>query len=142
MSTPEENKALVRRFLDEGLAGQPEVFDEICSPDFVNHAAPNRRGGVQGLKDVIAYSLRVQPDQRWAESFLIADGDLVVLYGTREATWQGENFRGFPTPQGEQISVELAHLFRIIDGKITEHWAVRDDLGMLLQVGALTPPLS
>lgn len=30
-------------------------------------------------------------------------------------------------------------MFRVIDGKIIEHWAVRDDLGML-QLNAITPP--
>ncbi|MEV6414067.1 hypothetical protein [Kribbella sp. NPDC051718] len=57
----EENKALVRRFMDEGLAGNPDVFDEICSPDFVNHAAPERRQGIQGVKDVIAFSSACNP---------------------------------------------------------------------------------
>ncbi|GAA3541584.1 ester cyclase [Kribbella ginsengisoli] len=131
----EENKALVRRFMEEGLAGNPDVFDEICSADFVNHAAPARRQGVQGVKDVIAFSLRMQPDQRWSELHVIAEGDLVVLYGTRTATWQGTEFRGHATPQGP-VAVELAHMFRITDHRISEHWAVRDDLGMLHQLGA------
>ncbi|MDX6279092.1 MAG: hypothetical protein QOH03_163 [Kribbellaceae bacterium] len=60
----------------------------------------------------------------------------VVLYGTCTATWQGTEFRGQPTPQGP-VAVQLAHMFRITDSLITEHWAVRDDLGMLQQLGAL-----
>ncbi|MGW6278096.1 ester cyclase [Kribbella sp. NPDC055071] len=136
MST-EANKALIRRFMDEGLAGRTEVFDEICAPDFVNHAAPARRQGIQGVKDVVAFSLRLQPDQRWVEQHLIAEGDLVVLYGVRAATWKGTEFRGIPTPEGP-VSVELAHMFRVKDGLISEHWAVRDDLGMMQQLGALS----
>jgi predicted ester cyclase len=135
----ETNKALVRRFVDGGLAGNPDVFDEICSPDFVNHAAPARRQGIQGVKDVIDFSLRMQPDQRWSELHVIAEGDLVVLYGVRTATWQGSEFRGLPTPQGP-VSVEMAHMFRIKDNLISEHWAVRDDLGMMQQLGALPTP--
>ncbi|GAB3926241.1 ester cyclase [Kribbella albertanoniae] len=131
----EQNKALVRRFLEEGLAGDPTVFDEICAPDFVNHASPTR-SGIQGVKDVIAFSLRMQPNQRWVEQHLVAEGDLVVLYGVRAATWKGTEFRGIATPEGE-VSVEMAHMFRIKDGLISEHWAVRDDLGMMQQLGAL-----
>lgn len=70
-----------------GPPREPEVFDEICSPDFVNHAAPSRTG-IQGLKDVVAFSKRAQPDQHWSQLHIIAEGDLVVLYGVREATWQ------------------------------------------------------
>ena len=135
----EANKAVVRRFVDEALQGRPEVFDEICSPDFVNHAAPQRTG-VQGLKDVVAFSMRAQPDQRWSQLHTVAEGDLVVLFGVREATWQATEFRGFPTPQGLPVAVELAHMFRVTAGKITEHWAVRDDLGMLRQLNAITNP--
>ncbi|MEV6414068.1 ester cyclase [Kribbella sp. NPDC051718] len=78
----------------------------------------------------------MQPDQRWSDLHVIAEGDLVVLYGTRTATWQGTEFRGHPTPQGP-VAVELVHMFRITNHQITEHWAVRDDLGMLHQLGAL-----
>ena len=38
------------------------------------------------------------------------------------------------------MSVRHVHLYRVADGKIAEHWAVRDDLGMLLQLGALPQP--
>ena len=30
------------------------------------------------------------------------------------------------------------HMLRITDGKIAEHWAARDDLGLLLQLGAIS----
>jgi hypothetical protein len=36
----EDNKALVRRFVDEVQSGgNTELIDEICSPEFVNHSA-------------------------------------------------------------------------------------------------------
>jgi predicted ester cyclase len=28
-------------------------------------------------------------------------------------------------------------MFRLVDGRIAEHWAVRDDLGMMQQLGVL-----
>jgi hypothetical protein len=37
----DENKALVRRFVDEVQSrGNIDALDEICSPEFVNHSAP------------------------------------------------------------------------------------------------------
>lgn len=121
------------------IAGDADALDEICDPGFVNHAAPNRAGGLQGLKDVLAFSRRTQPDQVLTEQYLVADDDMVVLYGVREGTWQASAFRGIPTPTGQRVAVEMAHMFRITAGMITEHWAVRDDLGMMFQLGALTP---
>jgi predicted ester cyclase len=58
-----------------------------------------------------------------------------VIHRIREATWQAESFRGMATPRGKPIAVELVHVFRVRDGKIVEHWAVRDDLGMMKQLG-------
>jgi predicted ester cyclase len=49
----------------------------------------------------------------------------------------GTHFRGIATPTGQTVDVELVHIFRIRDGMITEHWAVRDDVAMFQQLGGL-----
>ncbi len=43
-------------------------------------------------------------------------------------------------PTGKRFSVEHIHIFRITDGKLSEHWAVRDDLGMTRQLGVVPSP--
>ena len=135
----EQNKQIVRRFIDEGIiGGNLAVIDELCSPECVNHAATAAaRHGVEGIKRVVAFSRAAQPDQRWTNERLIAEGDLVVIHGIREATWEAESFRGIATPKGKRVTVELVHIFRITDGKIVEHWAVRDDLGLMQQLRVL-----
>jgi predicted ester cyclase len=135
----EENKAIVRRFLDE-VAGRGDisVAADLCTADALNHAAaPDRQQGVENMKAVLEFSRRAQPDQRWVEQHFVAEGDLVVVYGRREGTWQAPSFRGIDTPSRRRVSVELAHMFRLRDGKIAEHWAVRDDLGMMQQLGVI-----
>jgi predicted ester cyclase len=135
----EENKAVVQRFLDEVVGrGDMAAAAELCAPDAVNHAAaPGRQQGVENIVAVLEFSRRAQPDQRWVEQTVVAEGDLVVVYGRRESTWQASSFRGVDTPSGKRVSVELAHMFRVRDGKIAEHWAVRDDLGMMQQLGVI-----
>ena len=135
----EENKAIVRRLIHEGIVGgNLDLIDELCSPDCVNHSAvPEARLGTAGVKRVVAFSRAAMPDQRWTSEMIIAEGDLVVIHGIREATWQADSFRGVATPKGKHIAVELVHVFRLRDGKVVEHWAVRDDLGLMKQLGAL-----
>ncbi len=135
----ETNKAVVRRFVDEGVVGgNLAVIDELCSADCINHSAgPEAPHGTEGLKRVVAFSRAAMPDQRWTNETLVAEGDLVVIYGVREATWQADSFRGLPTPKGKPIAVELVHIFRVRDGRIVEHWAVRDDLGLMKQLGVV-----
>ena len=43
-------------------------------------------------------------------------------------------------PTGRRFAVRQVHMLRLADGQIREHWAVRDDLGVLIQLGALKPP--
>src|SRR2546430_1891984 len=120
------------------MNGNLDVIDELCSPECVNHAAiPEARIGTEGVKRVVRFSRAAQPDQRWTHEMMIAEGDLVVIHGIREATWQAESFRGISTPKGKPVAVELVHIFRIRDAKIVEHWAVRDDLGLMKQLGAI-----
>jgi predicted ester cyclase len=135
----EENKAIVRRFVVEGvIGGDLSVIDELCSPECLNHSAvPEARHGTDGIKRVVGFSRAAMPDQRWTHEMIIAEGDLVVIHGIREATWQAEGFRGVATPKGRRIAVELVHIFRVRVGKIVEHWAVRDDLGLMKQLGVL-----
>jgi predicted ester cyclase len=135
----EENKTVVRRFLDEVVGrGAVHLASELCTEDCVNHAAvPERQRGIENLKAVVEFSRSAQPDQHWVEQHIVGDGDLVIAYGRREGTWQATSFRGIETPTNRPVSVELAHMFRLRDGKIAEHWAVRDDLGMMQQLGAI-----
>jgi predicted ester cyclase len=142
MSETERNKEVVRRFIDEVvIGGKVELIDELCDPDAINHAAaaPNKRG-FDGLKKIVGFTKAAQPDQKWTWQAVVAEGDLVIVYGVREATWMGKQFRGLETPQGRRIAVELSHLFRVKNGRIVEHWAVRDDLGLMQQLGVIAGP--
>jgi predicted SnoaL-like aldol condensation-catalyzing enzyme len=135
----ESNKEVVRRFMDEvSDGGDLSAIDKLCAPDVINHAArAELRRGVTALKRLMTLVLNAQADRRWTEQHYVAEGDLVVVYGVREGTWLASRFRGIATPRQGHVSVELAHMFRVRDGLIHEHWAVRDDLGMMQQLGAL-----
>ena len=53
-------------------------------------------------------------------------------------TMQGEMF-GI-APAGKSFSAEHVHRHRVVDGKLVERWAVRDDLGTVIQLGNIGPP--
>ena len=73
----------------------------------------------------------------------IADGNLVALNSTMNrrhvAPWAVYTEAGTVTvtfpPTHKTFAMTQSHWFRIEDGKITEHWANRDDLGMARQLG-------
>ena len=45
-------------------------------------------------------------------------------------------------PTGRTFEVQHIHMYRFRDGKIAEHFANRDDVGMMRQLGPLPPPPS
>ncbi len=52
---------------------------------------------------------------------------------TSRGTHTGE-FMGKPAT-GKRFESEAIHLYRVENGKLSEHWAKRDDLGMARQLG-------
>lgn len=77
------------------------------------------------------------PDSTWTTLRLLAEGDFVVCHNRWTGTYGGTIFRGVPTPKDRRFSVEHIHIYRINDGRIAEHWVVRDDLTMMQQLGAM-----
>jgi hypothetical protein len=64
---------------------------------------------------------------RWLKSIVVAEGDMVVQFRSQERTWPGGSFLGFETPPGTATR-DVAFAYRLVDGRIAERWAIRDDL--------------
>jgi len=69
---------------------------------------------------------------------MITEGDKVAVRYTVEGTHEGDLF-GVP-PTGRRVSIESMTVGRVSDGKIREHWRVRDTLDMMQQLGAIPAP--
>ena len=137
----EQNKILVRRFVDEVQSrGNIDAIDELCAPEFVNHSAPpGVPSNCEGIKQVTAVFRRAFPDSYFTIEDMIAEGDEVATRKTFHGTHQGE-FMGIP-PTGQQVSIGLIDIVRIVDGRVVEHWSMGDNLGMMQQLGALPQPV-
>ena len=75
------------------------------------------------------------PDLHYDTEELIAEDDKVVARTTMRGTHTGP-FLGIP-PTGRRFEQQQIHILRFVDGKAVEHRAVRDDLGMLQQLGVI-----
>ena len=136
----ERNKAVVREFDELGNGtGDLRRLEELCSADMVNHAlAPGRPAGLAGTRGFLEARHRRGQPARWIESHVVAEGDLVVQFGRRQDLSAGGRFRGFDVPAGVYTR-DAALAYRLVDGRIAERWAIRDDLAMMVQLGALKP---
>ena len=132
------NKAVVAQFDELGnRGGDLSILDTLCTPDMVNHAlAPHMPPGLEGTKAFLRKARRDTHGGGWISSIIVAEGDMVVQFGSRQLTWPGGSFMGFDAPAGTATR-DVAFAYRFVDGRIAERWAIRDDLSMLRQLGAL-----
>jgi steroid delta-isomerase-like uncharacterized protein len=135
--TLEDNKALVRRFVDEiFIHGRPESVDELLADDFVPHTWPSTGHPKDDLKAAIGRVGKALEDSHFTIDDMIAEGDRVAVRLTSGATQVGV-FMGLP-PSGKSYEIEEIHIFRIRDGKVVEHWHQLDQMGLMRQLGGQT----
>jgi len=133
MST-EENRALIRRFVEELNQGSGAVIDELFVPDFVRH---DPAGGFRNREDYKQHLLSLHdalPGQLTIED-LIAEGEQVVVRYTYRGTHRGQ-WRGVP-PTGRPVTFTGIFICRILDGEIVEAWENADTLGLVQQLGVI-----
>ena len=110
------------------------AFDHVAE-DLVQHAAgPQGRAGLRQTLATLEHDL----DRPTAEiHHVVAQDDLVVVHLTMRGRHVASTMpllEGL-TPTGEPIAWGFIHIWRVADGLIAEHWACRDDVGLLAQVG-------
>jgi steroid delta-isomerase-like uncharacterized protein len=134
----EQNKAVVRRFIDEAWNnGNLDVVDELISADHVDHdpARADAPSGPAAMRAFIETYRTAFPDTRIEFGELIAEGDLVAGPWRATGTHQGE-LMGIPAT-GKPISITGMGMDRVVDGKIVESWANWDGMGMMGQLGVI-----
>ncbi len=134
----DENKALVQRLYDDLFnRGYPAAAAELVSAGFVDHEAPpGTPCGPEAARLAAARLRAAFPDGRHVIEDLIGEDDTVVARLTFGGTHQGP-YHGV-APTGRRVTQAQLHILRIAAGQVAEHWAIRDDLGLLTQLG-LTP---
>lgn len=133
------NKAVIERYFREVL--DQKRFDVM--PDLIAHDAILHRPGfdVTGLPSAVQRLRAVLQDFTEFSteiSGLMAEGDLVSARVRHRTRVRPHAFRSRAgeVMTGEQALEWTAIVqFRLKDGKIAEEWVMRDELGMLLQLG-------
>lgn len=133
----EDNAARMRRLVEVGIGqGDLAVIEEIIAPNCVEHQRGNN-SGTEGVKQ-IANTLH-----RWMSEFSLTVEDVAV---SGNFVWTRNRARGINTgavmgnaPTGKSVEVDVIDICRFEDGQVVEHWGIADQLGLMLQVGAMPP---
>lgn len=143
----EKNKAIARRLVEEVWnKGDLAVADEILDISLRDWDAarmnrdqtnPEAGQGAEGFKQLVTLFRTAFPDAHLTIEDMIAEGDKVVVRWTVRGTHKGD-LRGL-APTGKQVTVTGIDIHRIVGGKIVETGGNWDTIGMLQQLGVVSP---
>ena len=130
-SSPLSTRAVVEELFRRQQTADLAVLDELVATDMVNHAAgPQGREGLRQILQTIEADLGPTSLE---QHHLIIEGDFAVQRVTLHGTHRGSSMpllADLPVT-GELAAWDFIHIWRVADGMLVEHWACRDDLGMI-----------
>ena len=131
----EQNKAAFRAIAEKVINTKTlDAADQYFGVEYVDHAAPpGSPAGITGFKAFFGALTTAFPDLRYTVEDLIAEGEQVVGRMTVRGTMKGA-FMGM-LATGKLATWTEIHIGRFANGKVVEHWATMDQLGMLHQLG-------
>ena len=129
----EENKAIVRRFIEAYNKQNLDVFDDLVAPDFVDHT--HQQQGLEKLKKIFHAAYIGFPDLHETIEDIIAEGDKVWIRVKTTGTHTGE-FMGI-APTGKKVTSEMVDIYRIVNGKHVDGRFITDQLAFLKQLGII-----
>lgn len=132
--------------------GSLEQFSALYDPTAVNHEAKAepprcRVPGPEGFHATSLWLGAAFDEITFDIDLVVSEGDLSVAYvqmsGRHTGTMvtyraDGGVERAFAAT-GRKFRAPQSHFLRFRHGLVTEHWAVRDDLGQALQLGWMPP---
>jgi predicted ester cyclase len=133
----EENKALVRRYVEQVLnEGNLDAIDDFVSPNYKRYfSATAAPAAIEGQRQRLSELRAAFPDIHLAIDDLIAEGDRIAFRATLRGT-HGGTFQGL-APTGKPVTAFAFDVIRIENGKFLEHWGGPDLLTLLQQLGAV-----
>lgn len=135
MST-EQNKAIIQRYIAEAWnKGNVAIIDELMAENYARHMGPSQSLNREEQKLRITAFRRSFPDLHLTINSLIAEDDMVVfpmtLTGTQTGAYMGH------APTGKKVTMSIIDMARISNGKVVEHWGIRDEFSLRQQLGMI-----
>lgn len=135
-TTPQENAALVRRFLIDIVAGGDiDAVDAFVSEDVVDHNLVFEDGSEGQAVTTLGWKILAAADVDIDIEDVVATGERVAVRATVTGTHRESLMDLAPT--GETFEIAYVWFCRIDEGEIIEIWSLPDGLGLMQQLGAI-----
>jgi predicted ester cyclase len=134
-------RSVARRSFRAIEAPGSEDLATFVDPSYRNHEADGPGGELRGETAFAASVTNLNhafSDLRFDIRAIVSEGDLVAVATVMHGVHTGP-MRALQAT-GRRFAQRQSHWYRVVDGRLTEHWATRDDLGLLHQLGAAPAP--
>ena len=134
--SPEQNTINANLIVEEALNRKNvAMLAQFVAPGAVDHMAPpGEKPTLESTQKMLTGLFSAFPDLKYKVEFTVAEGDCVVQYVNAHGTMRG-SFNGMPATNKDATWNEI-HISQFDkNGKVIEHWATIDQLGMLQQLG-------
>src|SRR5215203_279271 len=119
----QENKALVRHFVEAQANADLDTLDELLAADFVDHSLqPDQGPGREGFMRSVAEEPAIFSNVRFNIEDQAAEGNKVITRLTLSRIHDRGEFLGV-APTGMEIKTSAIVIHRIVGGKIVEEWS-------------------
>ena len=139
--TPAQNKETAKKIMAAVDAGDLNAFAMYVGANLVEHTPPppgfpKASSDFEMDKMLIAAFHQAFPDGKATILNIVAEGDMVIVHSRYTGTQKGE-FMGMPA-SNKPVDFEQVDVMRFdAKGKGIEHWAIVDNMTMMMQLGAL-----
>lgn len=133
--TKEDNKRLLRQFIDGSNAGDSSVWDKLCAPEFVMHSNTLEGMTLEQSKQYGKTLRAAFPDESFSIEDIIAEEDKIAV----RYTWRGTHKGGFQgiAPTGKRVTSLVLETDRVSKGKFVETWICVDTASIMAQLGVV-----
>ena len=129
----ELNKSVVQSYWNgKWNERRPAILDELLAQDVIHHGS-SEINGIEEYKQVYGMYLSAMGESHIEIEKLFAEGDFVMSQARIQGIHNGP--LGDIPPTGNEITLGIFTVFRLVDGKITEEWEIMEELAMMIQLG-------
>lgn len=136
MPNPARKSALA--VFDAINSGDLSCLPDCVTDDFVDHGSPFRiPPGPEGYTRILTWVNRVLR-LRYELADVIETPDAIVVRAVARA--EGVLQVHGPAAVGKPYAMTTIHIYRTEGDRLAEHWGVRDEVGAMVQMGAIPAP--
>ena len=138
----EKNKTIARRFVQIWGKGDPDLIDEIASPEITLYypALPRVAKGIAAVKKFFTVGIpSIFGDRDVQVDEVIAEGEKVVVRWSFSVTHIGEWPLGTPAT-GKRLKWTGITIYHIVNGRVVDEKGEEDYFGAFRQLGIIPKP--